>query len=414
MGKRYVIISIITLLLLVLPVASSQLSLGDIRAMASSPQPGDTLLVWMPGNFWVDPVVANGILYHNCTWPNVNLVRGDGTSFHVESNFWNIVSASGENYLRVIGSSTVVFYAKLTDVQTMWGGVTWMSPGITIAGRAPPQFTGGSAAPSVGGYPWFSLPMRANDIDALPDIFVKVDFTLLRSQDSKVRFGLSMWFENLDGNAISEDYIAFHDDYGGHPGDRTTVKTLQVPAIINNKLTTIEYELQRALSGGGWSVIVFYPKNIDLTDGTIIINIKPLITEIINQLVDFFGVSKDTIVWSSLGVGTLAGSEGTSIEYGYIVRDARILGPDQKPVIVETTVTSTATKSTTTTLVSTVTSTETTTYTETSVSTVTSTTTKTEIVPTTVYQSDMVTTGIIGVITLILGIIIGMFVKRGK
>jgi len=86
------------------------------------------------------------------------------------------------------------------------------------------------------------------------------------------------------------------------------------------------------------------------------------------------------------------------------------------PVTVTATVTSTTTYTTTYTTTMTETTTTTTTYTTTEVSTTTTTvtTTTTSTSTTTVTQLDMVTTSIIAIVTLIIGLGIGMIVKKPK
>jgi len=426
-----VLVAILMALAISLAYPVSALSLQEIKSIASSPQPGDVMLIWIPGDVWNEPQWTNGVLYHTCTWPGLTLVRRDGTTVFVQPNFWNIVSAEGENYFRVTdGNSTAIFYANLRNVALRWGGVTWISPAVDIAGRAPPQFN--PNARSVGGYAWFSLPMSAYEIDLLSNVYVKADYSLARSAGSLVRFGISMWFENLQGGAIAEAYIAFHDDYGGHPGTRTVVKTIQVPAIVNGNPVVINYELQRAVSGGGWAVIVFYPTNFDLVEGSIIIDILPLVREIVSQLVDYFRVPREGIVWSSLSIGALAGSSTSSIELGYVLRDARVLNPSEVPTITATvtttttpattpttTVTRTTTPMTTTLVETTTTVVVTTTITSTATNTITSvvTETKTETVAiigtTTVQQfsTDIVT---IIIVLLIIGLVVGLLIGGRK
>ncbi|MCD6300510.1 MAG: hypothetical protein J7L82_00380, partial [Staphylothermus sp.] len=312
--------------LLVLPAVSIATSLEEIKALASSPEPGDVVLVWVPGGFWADPVDVNGILYHNCTWPGQLVTRSDGTTLWIEPNFWNVANATGENYMRFIKSKDqVAFYASLSNVETVWGGIAFGNPDAVFVGRTPPGVAGGTVLPPTGGYTWFALPMAAQDfLNQYDSLYAKVNYEVVKSDDTLVRTGLLMWFENADdGSGLAEVYVAFHDDFGGWVGDKTVVKTMNVPIIVNGELLDAEFEVQRALSGGGWAAIVFLLKNADIMSGEVYIDLKPFVNEVFDQLVNFFGIPAEKVVWSSVAFSSYFGSEGTEAELGWILYDAR-------------------------------------------------------------------------------------------
>jgi len=401
MKKAILVASLIVLL--VLPVITNALTLQDIKSLATSPQPGDTVLVWVPGGFWSPPVEQNGIIYQNCTWPGQLITMSDGRTVWIEPNFWNIANAQGENYMRFINSSEqVVFYAVLSDVSTMWGGIAWATPAVVIAGRAPPQF---APLPPAGGYSWFSLPMKAQEfLSKNTSVYVKLNYEVVRRNDTLVRVGLSMWFEDSNnGAAWAEVYVAFHDDFGGWIGDKTIVKTVNVPMIIDGQPIIGVFEVQRALSGGGWAAIVFLLKNSDVLKGEVYIDLAPFVGEVFNQLVNFFELPADRIVWSDIRFSTHFGSRGTAAELGWILYDARLVPPELAPKFVFVTVTQTQTQVITTTITKTETSTVTTTLTE------TSTVTQTQ----TITALDYTTTGVVGVVGLVIGLGLGMAL-RGK
>jgi hypothetical protein len=388
--------------LLVLPVITNASTLQDIKSLATSPQPGDTVLVWVPGGFWNPPVEQNGIIYQNCTWPGQLITRSDGTTVWIEPNYWNVVNAQGENYMRFIKSSDqVVFYTVLSNVSTQWGGIAWATPAVVIAGRAPPQF---AQLPSAGGYSWFSLPVKAQEfLGENASVYVKLNYEVVKRDDTMVRAGLLMWFEDSnDGGARAEVYVAFHDDFGGWVGDKTIVKTMNVPMIVNGQPVTGVFEVQRALSGGGWAAMVFLLKNSDVLKGEVYIDLAPFVGEVFNQLVNFFELPADRIVWSDVRFSTYFGSQGTAAELGWILYDARLVPPELVPKFV--TVTQTQTQVTTTT------KTETSTVTTTVVNTQTSTVTQTQ----TVTAPDPVTTSVVGVVGLVIGLGLGMVLKGKK
>jgi hypothetical protein len=388
--------------LLVLPVITNASTLQDIKSLATSPQPGDTVLVWVPGGFWNPPVEQNGIIYQNCTWPGQLITRSDGTTLWIEPNYWNVVNAQGENYMRFINSSDqVVFYTVLSNVSTQWGGIAWATPAVVIAGRAPPQF---AQLPSAGGYSWFSLPVKAQEfLGENASVYVKLNYEVVKRDDTMVRAGLLMWFEDSnDGGARAEVYVAFHDDFGGWVGDKTIVKTMNVPMIVNGQPVTGVFEVQRALSGGGWAAMVFLLENSDVLKGEVYIDLAPFVGEVFNQLVNFFELPADRIVWSDVRFSTYFGSQGTAAELGWILYDARLVPPELVPKFV--TVTQTQTQVTTTT------KTETSTVTTTVVNTQTSTVTQTQ----TVTAPDPVTTGVVGVVGLVIGLGLGMVLKGKK
>lgn len=413
MSTRHLIISVILMVALLSSAAlASPPSLADIKAMASSPQPGDTVLVWVPGGFWTEPVTVDGVTWQNCTWPGQLVQRSDGTTLWIEPNFWNVANAISENYMRFdSGTDQVYFYVMLDNVTTQWGGIAWGTPGVVIAGRAPPQF---APLPSAGGYEWFSLPMKVQDfLNQYDKLYVKVSYEVVKREDTLVRTGLLMWFEdNSTGNALGEVYISFHDDFGGWVGDKTVVGTIDVPMIVDGELVTTTFEVQRALSGGGWAAMVFLLKDMNIMSGTVIVDLKPFVEEVYDQMVNFYGVSADVLTWSDTVFMTYFGSEGTSAELGWVLKDARILSPEEAPVIVTVTLTTTET----TTKTETITTTETMTQVQTTTvtSTVTETTTKTSVETTTetVPTTDTTMLGIVGVIALIIGLIIGYVIKR--
>ena len=390
--------------LLVLPVASMAISLQEVKTVVSSPELGDTVLVWVPGGFWAEPVEVNGVLYHNCTWPGQLVNRSDGTTLWIEPNFWNIANTTGENYMRFIKSSDqVAFYASLNNVTTQWGGIAWATPGVVFVGRTPPQF---ATLPAAGGYTWFSLPMEVQEfLDIYESLYVKVNYEVVKRDDTLVRTGLLLWFEDLnDGSAKTEVYIAFHDDFGGIVGDKTIVKTIDVPLIVDGQLVVGNFEVQRALNPGGWASMVFLLKNADIMKGEIYIDLKPFVEEVLDQMVNFFDFPAERLVWSDIVYSNYFGSEGTEAELGWILYDARLVPPELTPKIVVETVTETQE----------VTETETTTVTETTTLTQTTTETTTEETTTTITTTvapDAATLAIIGIIALIIGFVVGMVLK---
>ncbi|MCD6196341.1 MAG: hypothetical protein J7J82_06115 [Staphylothermus sp.] len=402
--------------LLILPTASMAASLEEIKALASSPKPGDVVLVWVPGGFWVEPADVNGILYHNCTWPGQLVTRSDGTKLWIEPNFWNVANATGENYMRFIKSKDqVAFYATLSNVETVWGGIAFGNPDVVFAGRTPPGVAGGTVLPPTGGYTWITLPMAAQDfLNQYDTLYVKINYEVFRRDDTLVRTGLLMWFENADdGSGIGEVYVAFHDDFGGWVGDKTVVKTITVPLIVNGELVNGEFEVQRALSGGGWAAMVFLLKNTDIMSGEVYVDLKPFVNEVFDQLVNFFGIPAEKVVWSSVAFSTYFGSEGTEAELGWVLYDARLVPPELAPKIVKETVTETVTETATHTEKTTVTETTTVMETETKTEVVTHTDTDTTTVTTTAAP-DAATLAIIGIIALIIGFVIGIVAKGGR
>lgn len=401
MNRRFLVTIAIISLLICYPIVSA-LTLQEIKNIASSPIGGDVLLKWVPGGFWAPPYVDEyGVTRQECTWPGLMITRDDGTTLWIESNFWNIVNGQGENYLRFINATDkVAFYVKLENVETMWGGIAWATPSAVIVGRAPPQF---ATLPSVGGYRWFSLPMNVSDfIQNYEELYVKISYELVKSDDSLVRYGLLLWFESPAGSPLAEVYIAFHDDFGGWVGDKTIVKTIFVPMIVDDDLFIGEFEVQRALSGGGWAAMVFLLKNADLVSNTILIDVKPFVEIVFEQMTTFFGVPAETLIWSNIVVGSYSGSKGTSFEFGWLLHDARLIPPELSPKIIEVTLTETLTTTRTTTSY----------VYETRTETVTTTTS----ILTTEYQVqvDYTLTGVVGIVLLIIGIAIGWLLTRKK
>ncbi|MCC5990670.1 MAG: hypothetical protein LM558_04110, partial [Thermosphaera sp.] len=197
---------------------------------------------------------------------------------------------------------------------------------------------------------------------------------------------------------------AFHDDFGGWVGDKTIVKTINVPMIVNGQPVTGVFEVQRALSGGGWAAMVFLLKNSDVLKGEVYIDLAPFVGEVFNQLVNFFELPADRIVWSDVRFSTYFGSQGTAAELGWILYDARLVPPELVPRFVTVTQTQTQVITTTTT------KTETSTVTTTLVNTQTSIVTQTQ----TVTALDYVTAGVVGVVGLVIGLGLGMVVKGKK
>ncbi|MEM0505652.1 MAG: hypothetical protein QXW58_00080 [Thermosphaera sp.] len=411
MSKLRFVITMLTILILYASVASS-LTLDEIRDIASSPEGGDVLLKWVPGGFWSAPYVdENGVTRQECTWPGLMVTRDDGTTLWIESNFWNIADGVGENYFRFINSTDkFAFYVKLENVITQWGGVGWATPGAVIVGRAPPQF---AALPAVGGYSWFSLPMSVNEfIRDYEELYLKVSYELVRAENTMVRYGLLLWFENPAGGPLAEVYIAFHDDFGGWAGDRTVVKTITVPLIVDGQLLMGQFEVQRALSGGGWAAMVFLLKNADLVNNSVVLDVKPFVEVVFEQMTTYFQVPADNLVWSNIVAASYSGSNGTSFEFGWILHDARLIPPELSPKIIAVTVTETVT--TTRTVTNLIYETETVTETETKTQSVVTTTTATTTVATTEYQTDYTMTGVAGIALLVVGFIVGWFMTRKK
>lgn len=393
-------ISLITLLVLQPSVLASTLS--AMRTLASSPEPGDYVGVWIPGGFWVPPATdARGVTWHNCTWPSLVVTRKDGTSIRFEPNFWNIAGATGENFMRYIAKEEkVVFYAKLEEVSTMWGGIAWGTPEVLIAGRPPPQF---ATIDPVGGYNWISLPIKVVDfLNQYEELYVLAKYEVAYATDTLVRWGLILWFEDLNGMARAEIYIAFSDEFGGWVGDRTVVGTIVKPMIVDGRILQGTFEVQRALSGGGWAAFVFLLKNAKLLNNTVIIDIRPFIETAFNELVNYFGMPAEQVVWGFLAIGSYIGSSGTGLEVGWILHDARLLPPELAPKIIEVVLTETVQVVTTKTIIelreltTTVMTTQAVTVTETA----------------RVVEADYMTTGVVGVIALIIGLAIGFVIKR--
>lgn len=391
-------------LLLILLQSAYAKSLADIRAMASSPEPGDYVGIWVPGGFWTPPTSDDrGITWQNCTWPSLVVARRDGTTIRFEPNFWNIVGASGENYMRFISSEEkVVFYAKLADVSTMWGGIAWATPEVLIAGRPPPQF---AVVDPVGGYPWFSLPIRVVDFLAqYKELYVLAKYEVTYATDTLARWGFILWFENPGGAPIAEIYIAFSDEFGGWVGDKTVIGTLAKPFIVDGELFTGVFEVQRALSGGGWAAFVFLLTNAKLVNNTVVIDIRPFIEIAFNEMVNYFSVSPEDVVWGFLAIGSYMGSTGTGLEIGWILHDARLLPPELAPKIIAVTVTETLQVVTTKTMIE-----------LREVTTTVKETTKVEettTVTTRVTEPDYTVTAVVGVVALVIGVIAGYMVRR--
>ena len=418
---KYKLLSVLIIGILLLSITNAY-TLTEIKTIASSPEPGDALLIWVGGGFWSPPYVdENNVTRQECTWPGLMVTRDDGTSIWIEPNFWNIVSGSGENYLRFINSSDkVAFYVKLENVTTQWGGIAWATPEVVFVGRAPPQF---AQLPSAGGYEWFSLPMSVSEfLQNYDELYVKASYEVVKANGTLVRWGFILWFENPNGQALAEVYISFSDDFGGWVGDKTVLGTIAVPMIVDGELFSGEFVVMRALSGGGWAGMEFMLSNADLVNNTVIVDIKPFIEIVFNQLVNYFGVPADQVIWGSLNLGSYSGSEGTGFEFGWIIHDVRILSPEESPKIITVTVTQTQTTTKTVTdfMYVTVTSTTTQTETLTETSTTTLTTTKIEtsttISPTTVTEqvTDWTLTGVAGILLLIIGFGVGWMLKKPK
>lgn len=403
-GKAFVILMLATLIFCA--SLANALTLEEIKNIASTPESSDVLLRWVAGGFWSPPYTdENGVIRQECTWPGMVVTRDDGTTLWIEPNFWNIVGGSGENYMRFINSTDkIAFYVKLDNVETLWGGIAWATPGAVIVGRAPPQF---ATLPSVGGYSWFSLPMSVNNfIKTYDELYVKVSYELVKGEGTLVRYGLLLWFENPGGGALAEVYISFHDDFGGWVGDKTVVKTITVPMIVDGKLLMGEFEVQRALSGGGWAGMVFLLTNADLVNNSVILNLKPFVEVVFEQMTEYFGVSPNDLVWSDIVSASYSGSSGTSFEFGWILHDARLIPPELSPKIVAVTVTESMTTTKTVTNLIYETETVTTTATTTAMATTT--------VSTTEYQTDYTMTGVVGVVLLIVGFIVGWLLTKKK
>ncbi|ACS89394.1 hypothetical protein [Thermococcus sibiricus] len=159
-----------------------------VKNLSTEAEPGDVVLQWTSGDYWAPPYDDNGVTRQVCTWPGQLVTRSDNTTLWVEPNFWNIAGGDGENYMRFISSEdTVVFYVNMTNIQTRYGGIAWATPNVVLAGRVPPSLSGGTPLPRAGGYGWFDLPMPAKDRTNYASILAKVDFELVKSENTLVR-----------------------------------------------------------------------------------------------------------------------------------------------------------------------------------------------------------------------------------
>ncbi|ACS89392.1 CGP-CTERM sorting domain-containing protein [Thermococcus sibiricus] len=328
-------------------------SLEDIKAVASTAEEGEIQFTW-----WDQ-------------WLEEPIQLSDGRTVWMQTNFWNIIGGQGEVFMRFVkATEDFAFYVNLENVETQWGGIAWATPEVIIDGRAPAQWWGDKAP--VGGYDYLQLPLPASELSSYDSMWVKVKYDVSKRDDTLVRFGINIWFEDpATGAPIGEIYVPFFDDFGGIVGDVTEIGEVTSTVIINGELNTnAKFTVQRALSGGGWGVLLFMPQEPLPTSGEVVIDIKPMIDKVVEQLFDFFGMPVENQQWTSISIGSYSGSEGTSFEYGWIIYDATVLSPSEAPKIIKTTQTVTETK--------TITETKTTTKTEKVTETLTETETVTE------------------------------------
>lgn len=334
---------------------ASAMSLSEIRDVAAAPaQEGDVQFTW-----W-DQYLENSIQL------------GDGRTVWMQTNFWNIVGGDGEVFMKFTKSTEdFAFYVDLKNVETQWGGIAWATPEVIIDGRAPAQWWGDK--PPVGGYDYAQLPMPASDLSNYDHIWVKAKYDVAKDSNALVRFGINIWFESTEGAPLGEVYVPFMDDFGGIVGDRTEVGELTSTVIVNGKLSNMKFTIQRALSGGGWGVLLFMPEEQLPASGEVLIDIAPMVKKVSEQLADFFGIPVENQAWASISIGSYSGGNDpqAGFRYGWIIHEAKVLSPSEAPII------ATVTETKTETVTETKTETETKTTTETKTETTTKTTTKT-------------------------------------
>ncbi|WP_430515160.1 hypothetical protein [Pyrococcus woesei] len=305
-------------------------TLEKAKQIASTANPGDTVLQWAPGWYWAPPYDDNGVIRQICTWPGVLITRSDNTTIWMEPNFWNIVSGDGENYMRFIkATDEVAFYVNMTNVQTQWGGIAWATPAVVIAGRVPPSLTG-TELPAAGGYKNFSLPMPAVNVSNYESIWAKVDFELVKREDTLIRAGLVMWFEDTNGKQLAEVYVPFFDDYNGIVGAQfppIEVGSVSTTVYVNGVARNVTFTVQKAWNWNNFAFEFIPEEPIAKSSGEISIDLGAIVDKVIQEIVNDpnSNYNEEDIVWSSLAFGTYSGSQGNSFEYGWILHDARVL-----------------------------------------------------------------------------------------
>ncbi|WP_157721595.1 tetratricopeptide repeat protein [Thermococcus pacificus] len=281
----------------------------EIKDLASEQDVGDVQFTW-----WDQ-------------WLEKPIKRSDGTTVWMQTNFWNIVDGQGEVYMRFIDASdSFAFYVDLENVKTQWGGIAWATPEVIIAGRAPAVWWGDK--PPVGGYGFFDLPMPSSEISNYDHIWVKADYKVVK-KEGLVRFGLLLWFENAEGWPVAEVYVPFFDDFGGLVGvsDKTTLGGINTTVNLNGETLEVTLKGEKGWNPGEWWSFEFIPQEQLPASGEIIIDIKPVVDEVIRQL------SNQEITWTSISISSYSGSEGTAFNYGWILEDARVLPPEEAPTL---------------------------------------------------------------------------------
>ncbi|WP_148206145.1 hypothetical protein [Thermococcus sibiricus] len=279
----------------------------EFWSIASTKGPGDIQFTW-----WDQ-------------WLEEPIQLSDGRTVWMQTNFWNIIGGQGEVFMRYIHrTDEFAFYVNLEKVETQWGGIAWATPEVIFAGRSPAVWWGGK--PKVGGYGFFDLPLKASEINNYDSIWVKVDYNVTKRSDTLVRFGIGIWFENIEGWPAAEVYIPFFDDFGGLVlSDKENLGEVTTTMVINGRATQASFTLQRGWNPGNWWSFEFIPED-PVPSGEVYIDVKPLVAEIAKI------IGKEN-TWVSMAVGSYSGSKGTGFQYGWIIHDVRVVKPEDVPSI---------------------------------------------------------------------------------
>jgi len=340
----YALLIVIMMFSILTAFAAEQLSLGAVAGAAKGAEPGDVVLRWSASTD-CSPHTVNGYTVVECNTANYVIRRPDNTAVRLQPNFWNVVGGSGENVMRWSSrENKVYFYVNMSNVKLQWNIPAWATPEVILVGRVPKAWGG---ADTVGGYPWFSLPMPASKIDSLDSVVVDVWLDLVKTNYTLTRYGLMSWFEDFAGNPFIELWMVLQNDF---PVTGTDLGLVRVPAIVNGEATELVFRGTYTTSGGGWHLVVFELYGQTITSGEVVLDIKPLVSKAANFVSQLSKVSTETFYWTSLHISVYSGSNSPDKGFclGWVLHKATLLRkPPVETVTISTTVTATTTMPTT-------------------------------------------------------------------
>jgi hypothetical protein len=288
-GMAVYVLLIVIIVFSISTAFAEQPSLGAVAGAAKGAESGDVVLRWST-NTDCSPHTLNGYTVVECTTANYVIKRSDNTAVRLQPNFWDIVGGSGENVMRWSSKENkVYFYVNMSNVKLQWNIPAWATPEVILVGRVPKAWGG---ADTVGGYPWFSLPMPAFKIDSLDSVVVDVRLDLVKTNYTLTRYGLMSWFEDFAGNPFIELWMALQNDF---PVTGTDLGFVRVPALVNGEVAELVFRGTYTTSGDGWHLVVFELYGKTITSGEVVLDIKPLVSKASNFVSQVSKVSTDLL-----------------------------------------------------------------------------------------------------------------------